>query len=72
MYLSDFNKIHQNNSKMINKHHDGTISLKNLDCNEFVKKKLIFLRNNFSVPNLLISGPPGSGKSTAGKFFWLL
>jgi len=54
---------------MINKHHDGTISLKNLDCNEFVKKKLIFLRNNFSVPNLLISGPPGSGKSTAGKFF---
>ena len=38
-----------------------------LDCNEFVKKKLIFLKNNNSIPNLLISGPPGSGKSTAGK-----
>jgi len=42
-------------------------SLIDLDCSDFVKRKFIFLKNNNSIPNLLITGPPGSGKSTAGK-----
>ena len=43
------------------------ICLKDLDCSEPIKKKFIFLKNNKSIPNLLISGPPGSGKSTTSK-----
>ena len=43
------------------------ISLIDLDCNDFIKKRFIFLKNNNLIPNLLISGPPGSGKSTTGK-----
>jgi DNA polymerase III delta prime subunit len=42
-------------------------SLEDLDCNDFIKNKLVFFKNNSFVPNLLISGPPGSGKTTAGK-----
>jgi len=42
-------------------------SLIDLDCNDFIKKKFIFLKNNNLIPNLLVSGPPGSGKSTTGK-----
>ena len=42
-------------------------SLEELDCSEFIKKKFIFLKKNKSIPNLLITGPPGSGKSTTGK-----
>ena len=45
-------------------------SLIDLDCSDFVKRKFIFLKNNNSIPNLLITGPPGSGKSTAGKWFY--
>ena len=49
--------------------------LKDLDCSELIKRKFIFLKTNKSIPNLLVSGPPGSGKSTASKlnvfFFWV-
>jgi Mg-chelatase subunit ChlI len=41
--------------------------LKDLDCSELIKRKFIFLKTNKSIPNLLVSGPPGSGKSTASK-----
>ena len=43
--------------------------IKDLDCSKFIKEKLIFLKNNNLIPNLLISGPPGSGKSTAVNVF---
>ena len=43
--------------------------LSDLSCSNFIKQKFIFLKNNYTLPNLLISGPPGSGKSTTVDVF---
>ena len=43
-------------------------NIEDLDCNVFMKQKFKFLKKHTIIPNLLVSGPPGSGKTTTSKY----